>query len=189
MGSGETEETPMSDEPRMPTLPTFHTARLTVRQRTLEDLPACLAMDRDPDVTKFIPGPWRNPVRHEAFVRERIGVDFGAGFGYWSVFAHEHPDRFLGWILLIPYDGVGPEIEIGWRFNREAWGHGYATEAAKPVLDHAFETLKLDRVVADIDPANSASIRVALKIGMTDEGLKEHNGALCRAFVIRQSAS
>lgn len=179
----------MSDAPRMPTLPTFHTARLTVKPRTLEDLPACLAMDRDPDVTKFIPGPWADPVRHEAFVRERIDADFGTGLGYWSVFSHKHPDRFLGWVLLIPYDGVGPEIEIGWRFNREAWGNGFATEAAKPVLDYALETLKLDRVVADIDPDNSASIRVASKIGMTDEGLKEHDAAPCRSFVIRRETS
>ena len=43
-------------------LPTFTTARLTLRPRTLGDLDACLAMDRDPLVTKFIHGPWANPV-------------------------------------------------------------------------------------------------------------------------------
>ena len=146
-------------------------------------------MDRDPEVTRFIPGPWADPVRHEAFVRKRIETDFGEGLGYWSVFSRSRPDHFLGWILLIPCNGVGPEIEIGWRFNRCAWGQGFATEAAQPVLAHALETLKLESVVADIDPDNLGSIRVALKIGMTDEGLKEHNGVPCRSFVVRQPTS
>ena len=124
----------------MTTLPTFDTARLTVTPRTLADLTACLAMDRDPEVTKFITGPWSDPDRHEAFVRERIETDFGEGLGYWSVFSRKRLDHFLGWVLLIPYDGVGPEIEIGWRFNRDAWGKGFATEAARPVLEHALNS-------------------------------------------------
>jgi RimJ/RimL family protein N-acetyltransferase len=173
----------------MPTLPTFHTARLIVRPRTLEDLEACLAMDRDPNVTRFIPGPWADPDKHEAFVRGRIDADFGQGLGYWSVFPREHPDRFLGWVLLIPHDEAGPEIEIGWRFIREAWGKGLATEATRPVLKHAIETLGLDRVVADIDPDNSGSIRVALKIGMMDEGSREQDGFHCRSFAIPRRTS
>ncbi|WP_395517807.1 GNAT family N-acetyltransferase [Pseudorhizobium flavum] len=48
----------------------------------------------------------------------------------------------------------------------DAWGRGYATEAAQTVLTYAFQTLGLDRVIADISPHNAASIRVAEKIGM-----------------------
>lgn len=170
----------------MTTLPSFNTARLTVKPRTLSDLPACLAMDRDPEVTKFVTGPWSEPDRHEAFVRERIETDFGEGLGYWSVFLNERPDHFLGWILLIPYGGVSPEVEIGWRFNRKAWGKGFATEAATPVLKHALETLALRRVVADIDADNVGSIQVAIKIGMLDEGMKELDGVTYQSFVARQ---
>lgn len=169
----------------MPTLPTFRTARLTVRPRTLADLPACLAMDRDPEVTKYVPRPWSDPAGHEAFVRGRIEADYGPGLGYWSVFAHDRPEHFLGWILLIPCDGIGPEIEIGWRFLRETWGKGYATEAARPVLAHAMDTLALDRVVAEIHPDNDGSVRVALKLGMSDEGLIDKAGTPWRFFVMR----
>lgn len=169
----------------MPTLPTFRTARLTVRPRTLADLPACLAMDRDPEVTKYVPRPWSDPAGHEAFVRGRIEADYGPGLGYWSVFAHDRPEHFLGWILLIPCDGIGPEIEIGWRFLRETWGKGYATEAARPILDHAMDTLALDRVVAEIHPDNDGSVRVALKLGMSDEGLIDKAGTPWRFFVMR----
>jgi len=169
----------------LPTLPTFRTARLTVRPRTLADLPACLAMDRDPEVTKYVPRPWSDPAGHEAFVRGRIEADYGPGLGYWSVFAHDRPEHFLGWILLIPCDGIGPEIEIGWRFLRETWGKGYATEAARPVLAHAMDTLALDRVVAEIHPDNDGSVRVALKLGMSDEGLIDKAGTPWRFFVMR----
>jgi hypothetical protein len=82
-------------------LPTFTTARLTLRPRTLADLDACLAMDRDPLVTKFIHGPWADPIAHQAFVEARIRHAYPAGMGYWSIFAST---QFLGWILLTPLD-------------------------------------------------------------------------------------
>ncbi|WP_164125920.1 GNAT family N-acetyltransferase, partial [Stenotrophomonas maltophilia] len=67
-----------------------------------------------------------------------------------------------------------PEIEIGWRLNRHAWGKGYATEAARPIVAHAFQTVGLDRIVAEIDPANSASMHVAEKIGLKFTGDGRH---------------
>ncbi len=129
----------------------------------MEDLEACLAMDRDPEVTRFIAGPWRDPIAHRAFVEARMRHTYPAGMGYWTIQA---PDGFVGWILLTPLDLIGPEIEIGWRLVRAAWNHGYATEAAQPVLDHALTTLQLSEVVADIDAENTASAGVARKLGM-----------------------
>lgn len=148
-------------------LPTFETGRLILRPRTMTDIDDCFAMDRDPEVTKFIPGPWNDPKAHHLFLTSRIQADFGEGLGYWSIFAKGNPTQFLGWILLIPADAVGPEIEIGWRLNRFTWGKGYATEAARPVLAHGFATLGLDCVIADIAPGNIASIRVAEKLGLS----------------------
>jgi RimJ/RimL family protein N-acetyltransferase len=150
----------------MENLPSFETARLCLRARTMDDFEACLAMDCEPGITQYIRGPWDDPARHKAFLRDRITADYGSGLGYWSVFAKDHPDRFIGWMLLIPEDAVGPDIEIGWRFVAQSHGKGYATEAARVILAHAFDTLKLPRIVADIDPRNAASIRVAQKIGM-----------------------
>jgi len=145
--------------------PTFVTERLTLRPRTLADAEAIMAMDRDPEVTRFISGPWADPIAHRAFVERRTLGPYLAGMGYWSVFAQDRPDDFLGWVSLIPYDAVGPRIEVGWRFLRAAWGHGYATEAATPVVRHGLESLSLDEVIADIDPDNINSLRVAAKLG------------------------
>ncbi len=161
----------MDADPHPP--PTFTTPRLTIRPRNFADLEACLAMDRDPLVTQFISGPWTDPVAHRAFIAERMRHRYPDGMGYWSIVAAE---GFVGWILLTPLDLHGPEIEIGWRLVRAAWGRGYATEAARPVLDHAFRTLGLPYVVADIDPANTASIGVARKLGLVPSGTARHGG-------------
>jgi RimJ/RimL family protein N-acetyltransferase len=146
--------------------PSFTTARLILRPRLMQDLAACVAMDDDPLVVRFLDVPWSDATSHRAFVRSRINHRYAEGLGYWSVFRRDDADAFLGWILLTPLDLIGPEIEIGWRFTRAAWGKGYATEAATPVLRHGFETLGLAEIVADIDPANTASLRVAEKIGL-----------------------
>lgn len=163
-------------------LPHFETERLILRPRAMADFEACLAMDRDPEVTRHIPGPWHDPVHHAQFLRERIAWAPGPGLGYWSIFPKERPAHFVGWILLIPCNGTGPEIEIGWRLIRQAWGRGYAPEAARAVLVHAFETLGLPLIVADIAPLNTGSQRVAAKIGMTCMENGAHGGMPCKVY-------
>ena len=155
--------TETSDEP----FPTFRTARLTLRPRTLADLDACVALNHDPLVTQFIPGPWADPIAHRAFVEERIRHAYPPGMGYWCLFA---PAGFIGWVFVAPEDLHGPEIEIGWRLVRAAWGHGYATEAARGLLRWAFDMLDLNRVQAETDTRNVASARVLEKLGFVREG-------------------
>jgi RimJ/RimL family protein N-acetyltransferase len=160
-------------------LPTFHTPRLVLRPRGMADLEACLAMDRDPLVTRFIEGPWPDPVAHRAFVEDRIRRVYPPGMGYWSILA----PVFIGWILLAPLGLHGPEIEIGWRLVRTAWGRGYATEAARPVLDHALRGLGSPCIVADIDPPNAASIGVARKLGLSPAGTVLYAGRTVTCYV------
>jgi len=165
-------------------LPSFETQRLLVRPRQIGDLNACLAMDRDAAVLRYIDVPWRDPEAHRLFVIDRITRAYPAGLGYWSVVLERVPAAFVGWVLLIPYDAVGPEVEIGWRFLRSAWGQGFATEASLPVLRHGFETVALPRVVADIHPANAASLRVAEKLGMRYVGDRKIRGKMLRSYAL-----
>jgi RimJ/RimL family protein N-acetyltransferase len=146
-------------------LPTFATARLTLRPRAIGDYDACLAMDRDPAVVRYIAGPWADAKAHAVFLRDRITRSYPDGLGYWCIFSKTSPHRFLGWVLLIPRDTIGPEVEIGWRLVGEAWGRGYAPEAAAAIVRHAFETVGLERIIAEIHPDNTRSARVAEKIG------------------------
>jgi RimJ/RimL family protein N-acetyltransferase len=168
-------------------LPTFHTERLIVRPRGLGDLDACLAMDSDPEVVRYVAGPWDDAAAHLKFLIHRMTTAYPPGLGYWSVVPRDDPDRFLGWVLLIPSDAVGPEIEVGWRLNRASWGHGYATEATRAVLRHGFTGAGVDRVVATVHADNARSQRVAEKIGLrligarTWQGLPAKDYALTRA--------
>ncbi len=130
------------------------------------DLAASLAMDREPGTTRWIEGPWDDPAAHEAFVRARIRGPYPAGMGYWVIARRERLAEFLGWVLLIPEDAVGPRIEIGWRLIAAARGRGYAPEAAANLLTHGFGRLGLRKVVAEIHRENAPSRRVAEKIGM-----------------------
>jgi RimJ/RimL family protein N-acetyltransferase len=153
-----------------PHQPSFETARLLLRPRLLSDTDDCLAMDQDPAVTRFVTGPWSNPAAHRALIETRTLGPWPPGMGYWTIRLREDAATFVGWLLLIPADAVGPEIEIGWRLRRQFWGSGFATEAAQALLVHAFDALRASEVVADIAPGNVGSRRVAEKIGLKRKG-------------------
>jgi RimJ/RimL family protein N-acetyltransferase len=105
------------------------------------------------------------------------------GFGWRSVL-----ERATGeWLGLVglnvagPGKGVAPdEVEIGWWLVRPAWGRGYASEGATAARNDGFERVRLDRMIARLQPANLASSRVAEKIGMRLErkGMGRHGEAL-----------
>ena len=158
------------------TLPSFETPRMLLRARVWDDLEACMAIDNQPDVVKYIDVPWTGEKSHRAFVEKRLKTEYPEGMGYWAILAKENPEALLGWVLLMPLDTLGPEIEIGWRLGRAAWGFGYAPEAAAPILEHGMDTLALDRIMAIIQPENTRSVRVAEKIGMSAAGRIEYNG-------------
>jgi RimJ/RimL family protein N-acetyltransferase len=92
------------------------------------------------------------------------------GLSYWVV-ERRYDEAFLGFCGLdvLTRDEsreLCGEVEIGWRLREDAWGQGYATEAASVVLDLAFRVRRLDRVVSRTDIANEASINVMRKLGM-----------------------
>jgi RimJ/RimL family protein N-acetyltransferase len=73
--------------------------------------------------------------------------------------------RFLGRAGL-KYWRQFDETEMGWVLRREAWGHGYATEAARACRDWGFSALTVPYLTAMIVPSNSASIRVAHRLNL-----------------------
>jgi RimJ/RimL family protein N-acetyltransferase len=88
------------------------------------------------------------------------------GFGLWAVVLKEN-NRLIGRCGLVrqPVEG-GEEIECSYLIEREFWNQGFASEAASAALNLGFEKYDLPRIVAFIDPCNTASARVAEKIGM-----------------------
>jgi RimJ/RimL family protein N-acetyltransferase len=77
---------------------------------------------------------------------------------------------FLGWCSLSRWNRDYRSAALGYCFREVAWGHGYATEAARAVLQWAFDTLELNRVQAETDTRNLASARVLEKLGFVREG-------------------
>jgi len=148
------------------------TDRLVLRPPVEDDLEPFALMSADPEVMRHIGHgrPYDRGTAERAFAmllahwnERRFGLrsalDRGTG-------------EYLGFVGLstVPAGSLGAgETEIGWRLRRSAQGRGLATEGARAVLEHARDALGIDRLVALIQPANTASQRVAGKLGLQHE--------------------
>ncbi|GAA4831233.1 GNAT family N-acetyltransferase [Kitasatospora terrestris] len=152
--------------------PVFRTARLTVRPFATTDADAVFAMWSDPDVCRYTGDdpPGDLSVIHADIARWQTVADRGPGCGFWAVDADGV--GFVGDVYVRPMSSHPGEYEIGWHFAAPHWGRGYATEAATAALEHA-HALGIPRLVATVDPRNHASLRVARKAGMLDEGVSD----------------
>jgi RimJ/RimL family protein N-acetyltransferase len=90
------------------------------------------------------------------------------GFGLWMVTERDSGVTigYAGLSVPMFLPDVLPAVEVGWRLDPTAWGHGYATEAAKAALEGAFEVLRLSEVLSLPQVDNPPSVRVAERIGM-----------------------
>ncbi|MFE0458518.1 GNAT family N-acetyltransferase [Kitasatospora sp. NPDC058965] len=153
-------------------MPELRTARLRLRQWHDADLDRLAALDADPEVMRYIADGTTHTREQTAESLLRIRTGWAErGFG---LFAVELLDsgRFAGWVgLNVPrfLPEILPAVEIGWRLRRDCWGHGYATEGARAVLDFGFETVGLERIVSIHQLPNTASARVMAKLGMVPE--------------------
>ncbi len=109
------------------------------------------------------------------------------GLGCWAV-VQQDTGIIIGNILLMPLpDRVNQpsgKVEIGWHFSPASWGHGYATEAARAILNHAFTRLRLPAIYAVALPDNERSIKVMHRLYMNDLGLSDdyYGGYRLRLF-------
>lgn len=177
---------------RMDPLP-LSTPRLLLREWRDADLPAFAALNGDERVMQHMPKRL-TPAESDAQAA-RIREHFDEhGFGLWAVEVVGGAE-FIGFVgLSVPRFEARftPCVEIGWRLAFEHWGRGYATEAARRALEHAFETLALDEVVSFTVVANDRSRRVMERLGMTrrpeedfDHPLLPADSPLCRHVLYR----
>jgi len=129
-----------------------------------------IALNRDPEVMRFI-GAGRPAARGDSErASEAIAAHWARyGFGLWVVSAPAHEHAFVGFAglahpLWLPAEAA--EVEVGWRLRRDAWGQGYATEAARAGVAVAFAALGLARLISCIRPENTRSQAVARRLGM-----------------------
>jgi ribosomal-protein-alanine N-acetyltransferase len=143
------------------------TKRLTLRHFHILDAKPMYQIFGDPEVMHFGDGV-QTKEWVDVWLRTCLEHYYQTwGFGPYAV-VEKSSQNVIGYCGLFFFPDVNgqPEVEIGYRLARSAWGRGYATEAAGAVRDFAFNGLGLKQLIAMIDPANIASIRVAEKIGM-----------------------
>ncbi len=146
------------------------TERLILRHFHLFDAEAMQQIFGDAEVMRFGPGVQTIKWIRNWLQEYLVNYYQKWGFGPWAVVDKSRRET-IGYCGLVYFPDVAgqPEIEIGYRLARSAWGRGYATEAVIAVRDYAFNVLCLPRLIAMIDPQNVASIRVAEKAGMSYE--------------------
>jgi ribosomal-protein-alanine N-acetyltransferase len=141
------------------------TERLVLRPVTLRDRAVLLAHWTAPDVRLFL---FDGAIMSAEEVTEAIedsARDFaGSGYGVWLI-QEQGQAELVGTAGLRPLEDIG--LEIFYSLAPGSWGKGYATEAARAVVEHALGPLGLPEVLAEVDEGNAASIRVVERLGMT----------------------
>ncbi len=154
--------------------PAFETERLHVRRLTLDDLDSFHEIWGDPQVIFW--GPSSDLRTSEEKLRDLVARRIsGVADSGWFAVVRRADEAFVGDVVLEPASWAPMLPEIGWHIAAVHQGKGYATEAARALLDHA-RRQGLSDVWAKIRPDNAASGRVAVRIGMQRVGTLEHAG-------------
>ena len=146
------------------------TERLVLRQWRQSDREPFAALNADPEVMRHFPAPL-DRAASDAFVDRAAAAIEETGWGIWAL-EERSTGRFLGFTgLAVPRFTAHftPAVEVGWRLARSAWGHGYATEAARAAVAVGFAELGLEQIVSFTVPANARSRAVMERLGMTHD--------------------
>lgn len=145
------------------------TPRLLLRQWKDEDLDRWAELNADPQVRRYF-GTLLDREQSAGSLDHFRTELAQRGWGWWAVELRSER-RFLGFAGLDPVDPEMPfdGVEAGWRLHRDAWGHGYATEAGRAVLRYGFEELGLAEILAVIAAGNTPSRAVAERLGMVHD--------------------
>lgn len=144
---------------------TLVTDRLTLTPVRPQEHAELLVHWTDPDVRRFLfDGAVLSPAEVTEVIEESVRGFATDGYGLWLVREKGRTD-LVGTAGLRPLEDLGPEIVYS--LAPGAWGKGYATEAARAVVEHALGDLGLPEVLAEIDEGNAASVAVVERLGMT----------------------
>lgn len=147
---------------------TLQTDRLLLRRWRPQDRAPFAAMNADPAVMEHFPAPLTRAESDALVDRLEAGFDVGP-YGLWAL-ERRADGAFLGFtgLLDVSFDApFTPAVEVGWRLPAFAWGHGYASEAARASLAYGFDVLGLPEIVSFTAKRNTRSIAVMERIGMT----------------------
>jgi [ribosomal protein S5]-alanine N-acetyltransferase len=154
----------------------LETDRLLLRTFTGDDAQLIYELNEDPDVIRYTGDPIRDISHARQVLEQTILPQYALNnYGRWAVHIKENL-RFIGWCGLKNRPERN-ETDLGYRFMKDSWGKGYATEAAFACLIYGFEKLGIPRIVGRAMPENRASLKVLEKCGMKyigDEVVDDH---------------
>lgn len=156
----------------------IETARLRLRNWEEADIDPFIRHTNTPSVMRWLGGV-KTEEEHRRILRERpMRWQEERGFTFWVV-ERKADGELLGFCGLKVADGedspIAGELEIGWRLREDAWGQGYAKEAAAASLDYAFDRLGAAQVVAITFPGNEASWGLMERLGMRRRPELDHD--------------
>lgn len=188
---------------------TWETERLKIRSWQREDAERAHILYSDPEVVRFINGQPSESVEAQAHFIEQIIAAYSLlnmGLGSFP-FIEKSTGLLIGVVLLKPLPrsehledwrnfrdnptAIPPvhEIEIGWHLNRQYWGQGFASEAAKKMMDYGFQELSLKEIYAILYPENVKSAAITQRLGMERLGSTERfYGITADLYCIKQEA-
>lgn len=143
-------------------MPEFSTERLCLSPATDDDLDALVAIWDDPEVRRFL-------FDNQPVTRERAAEVLANCFALWLVRLRDAAP-VIGCVGLMPATTATEGVEPVAAFLPTVWGSGYATEALREIVRHAFEELAIPQLVAVNDVPNEASDRLARRLGFTVTG-------------------
>ena len=152
--------------------PELVTQRLRLREPSLRDAAAVLAVVGDPEVTRYHSVPTLTTLAEAQAALERLEQRYAARDTIrWAIELVEHGEM-IGTIGLLRFDFEHRHAEVGYEIARRWWGRGLAPEAAAAVIRYGFSVFGLHRIEAGVLPGNDASVRVLQKLGFVEEGTR-----------------
>ena len=159
--------------------PTLTTERLVLRHVRAEDIDYFAKVHGDEETSRYIGGAIG---REDAWRRAMTGAGFWSvlGIGLWIV-EHKADGRVIGHVGFFDFQrdmtpAISGEPEMGWVFLTEAQGNGYATEAARAVLDWFDATFSSFAIPAIISIGNDPSMRLAERLGFERQPDAQYRG-------------
>jgi RimJ/RimL family protein N-acetyltransferase len=161
------------------------TERLQLRRFRHEDVDAVFAIIGDDVAMQYYP---RTFDRRDAkqWVDRNLLRYAEHGHGLFAVMMKGCDDVIGDCGVILQIVEGEPQLEVGYHFRRDHWGHGYATEAARACMGLAFDTLGAEKVISLIRPENVPSRRVAERNGMQLEREVMHYNLLHLVYAIRR---
>ena len=166
----------------------LQSSRLGFRHWSIADLSLAQALWQDPEVTRFIGGPF-SPEKIKERLQAEIELSSEHNVQYWPIFLLEGGEH-AGCAGLRPYRLEARIFELGVHLRPHYWGRGLAEEAARGVMKFAFANTGARALFAGHHPANSASQRLILKLGFrpTHEEFYPPTGLLHPSYLLDPSS-